>query len=200
MKKIDFKSLSLPQLREIERVIEVGITTLSETKVENVVKEPVVEPLKETEAKVNLVIETTKAELESKIKEKDIEIGGLNTKLSEVQAELVKITEENKVLKSFKDEAEKATKKAELIKTRKAKIVEAGLDVDIDTESDKWLSMSEEVFEFTVTKMSEIKKLSVSNASKKEVIVPNLKGDETPENKSIIRQGLQELNKTRNKR
>lgn len=135
-----------------------------------------------------------KAELESTVAELDKtkeEIQAQASQMESLTTEMTQIKDELEGLRKFKQEAEEAQKRVELLTDRKAKVEQAGLTLDIEADADKWLGMSDEVFDFTITQMSEILKGASASAS---VNVPNITSNQEDESdaKSIVKEGLKE--------
>ncbi len=119
-------------------------------------------------------------------------ISELSTKVEGLTKQLEVSNKEVTELKKFKEDAEKAAARSELLKNRKTKIEEAGVDVDIASDADKWLNMSDEMFDFTVAKLTEVKKTAKSS-----IKVPDITKTDDLSNKEIVKQGFNELKKGR---
>jgi septal ring factor EnvC (AmiA/AmiB activator) len=200
---IDLSTIPTEQLREIKKVLEVGILSISENKeVKMELTDKVTELeklLKETSDKLS-ISEKKIEELSTELAGKSTQIETLTKSLEESKSELEKssnsLTEvlaEVETLRVFKAETEKTQATAKLISTRQAKVTEAGLDFSIEKDTDKWLAMSEEVFEFTVSQMSSLKKSSKVSSSEKEDKVPPMYNTENIQAIEILKKGLSEL-------
>jgi hypothetical protein len=151
-----------------------------------------------SEVKMEKELETVKQQLE----EKETELGAKTTELESMASQVNALTEELNALKTeveslrtFKEEKEKEAVRAELLKLRKAKVEESGLDVDIESEVDKWLDMSDETFEFTINQMADVKKGAKAEAGIK---VPNV-STQTSDAIDTVREGFRELKNERKK-
>jgi hypothetical protein len=78
--------------------------------------------------------------------------------------------------------------KAELLKNRKAIVEKAGLKLDLEAEA-KWLEMSDDVFDFAIKQLSDIK--NVSTATSK-VEVPDVHAPAEKSARDIVRDAFNE--------
>ena len=130
-------------------------------------------------------LQTKTAELDSKASQ----VESLTTEISDMKTELDE-------LRKFKLDTEEATEKASKIQSIKSKLDEAGIEADLSTEADYWLSMSDDVLVKTISKMSEMltKGTTVSSAEKDPMKVPPVVSDpsSTMSAKEIVAEGLKE--------
>jgi len=141
----------------------------------------------------------TKAKLESTVAKLDEKVGELQAQVSQTEAvttEKVAIEETVKELQTYKETIEamkeEQDKRVATLAARKQKVEEAELDIDLESD-DNWLAMSDEVFEFTLNKMSEMKKEGASASAS--ITVPPIKSDSSDEEGTAtdrLRKGLQE--------
>lgn len=136
-------------------------------------------------------------EKETLTKEKDTlltEKAELETQASQVETltkELGDLKTEVETLRQFKTDTEQAAERAEKIKGIKTKLDEAGIEADVETEADYWLSMTDETLDKTVAKMSVLSKGAKASASIK---VPPVGGeDDESDARIIVSDGLREL-------
>lgn len=120
------------------------------------------------------------------------ELSAIKTKCEVLDKELADIKTERDTLLKFKEEKEKEEIKTKLVASRKALIEEAGLGLDVTSEIDKWLTLSDEQFKFTIDKLSEIKKSASASQTMK---VPVITGVETkPVNHmAVVKEGFAKL-------
>ena len=90
-------------------------------------------------------LQTKTAELDSKASQ----VESLTTEISDMKTELDD-------LRKFKLDTEEATERASKIQSIKSKLDEAGIEADLSTEAEYWLSMSDDVLVTTISKMSEM--------------------------------------------
>lgn len=137
-------------------------------------------------------------ELEVKLGEAQSQLAALEAKVAEMDAEITRLTEENKTketelaeLREFKSAAEAEVAKAEKLEAIKAKFTEAGIEKDENyfvENADRLLNMDERVLEFFVQEMAanlttEASK-KASSASSKTTKIPALTGNEDEEDTS----------------
>ena len=117
----------------------------------------------------------------------DIDID-MSEKLKELETKTAEMEVELSGLRTYKQliEAEKAL--AEKKKARQDKATESG--VTIDLEDPKWLEVSDELFDFMLSQLKQVKTVQAQNNP---IIIPPILNPETPNNRAIIRQGLAEL-------
>lgn len=201
---INLKELSTPQLTELKRVILNGPIAKAEANVEapvidkgeGVVTEANEVKRMEDKEKITSLekdVSGLKEDLDSKKNEctsqaeKITDLESKATKLDELTTEIGAMKKHNGELVTYWFDKEVEAEKSKLLKARKAKVESAGLDLDIETDAE-WLEMSDEVFEFTMKKMGDVKK--VASASNK-VDVPDITTDGNPkDSKQIVREGL----------
>jgi hypothetical protein len=123
------------------------------------------------------------------------EKANLEGKASQVDSltqELNNLKNEVETLRLFKVDTEKAAERANRISEIKAKLVEAGIESNLDNESEAkyWLDMSEETFKLTVSKMVELKKEAKTSASVK---IPNLSNASEEDPAEVVRTGLRKM-------
>ena len=129
-------------------------------------------------------LETIKAQLA----EKEGELESTASQLTTLNEEITSLKTEVETLRAYKEGKEQEAELAELLKNRKAKVEAAGLDINIETESEKWLAMSDDVFDFTITQISEMSKGAKATAAIK---VPNIQS-ESSDARAIVREALKE--------
>jgi hypothetical protein len=128
----------------------------------------------------------SKTELETKASQVD----SLTKEIEAAKAEVATLKKEVEELRNYKKTVEEAAEKAKRIEAVEAKLKTAGIEADVKTEAEYWLSMTEDTITKTIAKMAEISKKA--SASTKEVKVPNIV--ETPtDNVEIVREGLKEM-------
>jgi DNA repair exonuclease SbcCD ATPase subunit len=123
--------------------------------------------------------------------------GVLATKVETLTQELNGLKGELETLRKFKNDTEQAAERAQKISGIKAKLVEAGIEANLDDEKEAnyWLDMSDDSFNLTVSKMVELKKGAKASASVK---IPNLSKTEDDEDKTeIVRRGLSKMKEGR---
>lgn len=144
-----------------------------------------------------------KGENETLSKEKDTwatEKTELEEKASQVETlttEIKTMTDELETLRTFKKETDEAAERAEKIKGIKAKLDEAELEADVETDADYWLSMTDETLEKTIAKMSDLKKGTQASASIK---VPPVNGGEESDARTVASEGFKELKQAKDKK
>lgn len=164
---------------------------------------------KATSEEVKIMDEKEFQALKDELGAKKTELEATVTKLasaeSEVQAnasqiealttELKTLKDEVEVLRTYKQDKEKEAARTKLLQDRKTKVEESNVDINIESEADKWLDMSDEAFDFI---LSTFKTWKESKSAQSSIQVP--KGVNTPisnENeddpKKIVRNGLKGL-------
>jgi len=139
--------------------------------------------------KSGLEVKALKEEKETFIAEK----AELETKASQVETltkELSDQKEELETLRKFKTDTDESAEKADKLKGIKAKLDEAKIDADIETEADYWLSMTEDTLDKTIAKMGELKKGAQASASIK---VPPVGGENESDARTVVSDGFKEL-------
>lgn len=137
------------------------------------------------------VLESEKTTL---ISERDALVTEKTALASQVDA-LTKELNEQKVeleaLRQFKLATEQAAELAKKLNDIKTKLVESGIEANLDDEKEAkyWLDMSEDNFKLTVSKMVELKKGAKASASMK---VPNLSNTD-PDATEVVRLGLKKM-------
>ncbi len=194
-KLIDLSLLSTPQLRAMRDIIEKGVLAVSNTdKPKEIPQESPPDVNKDKEAEVirmDKELESAlkeKSDLEGSLREKETDIAAKASQIEALTTEFNDLKTEVEGLRTYKEDRVKSDERAELVKARKSKIEDAGLEIDIEADADKWLEMSDDVFAFTIAKMSELRKGSNASASLK---IPALTGDES-DPKETVREALQE--------
>lgn len=107
--------------------------------------------------------------------------------------ELKAVKSEYEKLLQFKKDKEQEEAKTKLLASRRAKVEEAGLSINLEAESGKWLEMSDEQFEFTLSKMTEVQKLAA--ASQQGIKIPAVTGDKPVDHVARVREGFAKLRK-----
>jgi chromosome segregation ATPase len=142
--------------------------------------------------KIETELKDTKAELEtvkSDLQAKATELADLTKQLTEQTVEL-------EALRKFKQEAEEAEERARKIGSIKAKLDEAGIKDDIDSDPDYWLGMSDETLEKTIARLKEANKAS-AEASASVIKVPRVGERSTSDIISVVTEGLKEHKKNK---
>jgi len=122
---------------------------------------------------VNKVDEKEIAELQNRItsltdelKEVKETLTSKEEELSQKSSEIETITQERDELSQFKADVEKERANAQRLSDLKEKAKEAGVEIDMDAEADKWIQMDDSVFDFVLAKMVENKSKAEATASK----------------------------------
>jgi chromosome segregation ATPase len=197
------KDLTTPQLKAIREILEFGVPATSEVKVTDPLSE--LSPKSNSSGEINISKEDNNMDekeiqamkdkiqqLEDSVKELSEAKETIVAEKTAVETKLSAAEEELTTLRAYKEDAEASKAKAEVIKARKAKIEEAGLDINIEDEP-TWIEMSEEIFDFTV---ANIVKAKGTKESKAEVKIPPVLEPSTQKDvKTIVREGLNELHK-----
>jgi len=123
----------------------------------------------------------------------DPKIQELEAQLKEATDKLNAVSDELTALREFKKKTDEAAARAELLKNRKAVVEKSGLKLDLEAET-KWLEMSDDVFEFTIKQLSDIK--NVSSAGQK-ITVPDIHALPEKSARDIVRDGLNERKQTK---
>lgn len=201
---MDLNELSTPQLLEIKKIITAGVSAVSEKKENESV--PDTESGANEEASMDKerieALEAEKqelkskiAELEEKIKTFESESGEAATKVADLEKSSADQLAELEELRTYKQEREAADARAEKIKAIKESLTKAGLEEDVDSDPEYWLSMSEDVLAKTIAKLTEAKASKPAEAS---INVPQVQREDV-DNISLIRQGLKERKESRGK-
>ena len=140
-----------------------------------------VKDLKGEKATLSTEKETWATE-KSDLEEKASQVETLTKELSDQKEEL-------ETLRKFKTDADEAAEKAERIKSIKAKLNEAEIEADVETDADYWLSMTEDTLDKTIAKMGELKKGASASASIK---VPPVNGEDESDARAVVAEGLKE--------
>ena len=200
---LDIKDLSTPQLKSIRQTIKYGVEAMaehssntSETTDEKAEIENLEEKIEDTET-----IDSTESKIEEANVEKEgdgiadvsNEIKAMEVKISELE-DYKKVVEEAikpelESLWTYKADREKADARATLLVERKKKVEEAGLDIDIDADTDRWLDTDEPTFTFMLDTLAKVKKADAS--VKTEINVPDSISSDT-DIKGVFREGLKE--------
>lgn len=128
------------------------------------------------------------------------EKSGLEEKASQVETLTKKLSdqkEELETLRKFKSDTDEAAERADKIKGIKAKLDEAEIEANVETDADYWLSMTDETLDKTIAKMSDLKKGTQASASIK--VPPVNSGDES-DARTIVSDGLKELKQAKDKK
>jgi hypothetical protein len=204
MEFLDLSKIPTPMLREIRKTLQHGAVAFSDTANDvvnpQILQQVVVPPEQpvqivneldvvkaELAAKiVELAAATIRiAELETKVSEKDVSLEDSLTKLKEIEQELI-------TLRNFKTETEASAVKQKLLEDRKTFASTLGVSLDLDTDTEKWLSMEQGIFEFTVGVM---KQAIASATVPKNMEIPPMTPQPELSAKEIVRQGLKERNR-----
>jgi|GEM_PF-3067748 len=140
-------------------------------------------------------VKTLKDEKESWSSEKT----DLEAKASQVEAltqELTTLKTEVEALRKFKTDTEEAAQRADKIKGIKSKLDEAGIEADVETEADYWLSMTEDTLTKTIAKMSALSKGAKASASIK---VPPVGGEDEPDARKVVSDALKARKQAKDK-
>ena len=149
---------------------------------EDVVQEDKLNEDKKTEATIQT--DPKVQELEAQLKVVQADLASTQLKLEEANKELT-------TLREFKQKVDAETARAELLKNRKAIVEKSGLKLDLEAEA-KWLEMSDDVFEFTVKQLSDIR-----NVTSATVKVPDVHATAEKSARDIVREGLSERKQTK---
>jgi len=111
------------------------------------------------------------------------------TQVDSLTQELNGLKDELETLRKFKNDTEQAAERAKKVGDVKAKLVDAGIEANLDDEAEAnyWLDMSDEAFRLTISKMVDLKKGAETSASVK---IPNLSNENEENTADVVRAGL----------
>lgn len=193
--------LSLVQLQAIERIVESGLVATSESKGETGPNGEKIMELNEAMTKITesetkiTTLEAAKVDLEAKLAESTAKIKELEEKATPLTEELSGLKTEVEDLRKYKATSEAAIERTNKLKAIKTKIAEAKLEVDVDSEENYWLSLSEESLTITISKLAS-KPTKEASASVVKVPPTNVTGD--PSVKETVRAFLKEKKAKKN--
>jgi len=129
----------------------------------------------------NEKITSLETELANIKNERDSVRAELESKASELESltnEINSMKEELESLREFKRVTEEAAERAERLKSIKSKLDEAGIESNLDDESEAeyWLGMTEEVLDKTIAIISNIKKKGADASASTKMKVPPVGG------------------------
>lgn len=128
-------------------------------------------------------------ELSGDVEVKTKEIESKASEISSLVKELDELKKHNEDLVSYWFGKEIESEKVTLLKERKDKVEQAGLsDIDLEAETDKWLSMSNEQFDFIILMMKDATK-SAKSSVEGDIKVPAV-NSENLGLKEVVRQGF----------
>jgi len=211
---LDLSGVSTPQLLEIKKVLITGVPASAgddapinevnsmEDKDRIIALEQEIKGLKDEKEtwsteKSTLEIATLKDEKETLIADK-VDLEAKASQVDTLTKELGDQKEELETLRKFKSDTDESAEKADKLKGIKAKLNEAEIETDVETDADYWLSMTDDTLDKTIAKMRELKKPAKASAS---INVPPVIGDDAGSDaRSIVSEGLKELKQAKDKR
>jgi hypothetical protein len=176
-----------------ERCENIVLEEESEVKMDEKEMQALVEAEKVKTAAATTELDKVKKEKEDLVKEKET----TSAQFTKTTKEFNDVMKEVEGLRKFKKDTEDAAAKAARIKTIKTKVEEAGVELDIDTDADKWLGFSDDQIDYTISLLKKGQKKTSESSIK---VPPVKQNNDTEDARTIVSTGLKELRDSKNKR
>jgi len=205
---INLTDISTAQLKELQKILSVGVVAQAELDTldaEAVVSDDSYKTINnevfsmEDKEKIESLEHenaTLKGERDSLTNEK-VELEEKASQVVSLTDELNSQKEELELLRQFKKEAEEVAERQRKIDDISSKLEEAGIEFDAESDSDYWLSMTEDIMDKTINKFKSLSKKT--EASVKINVPPIRSSDDVNDSSavSVVSDGLKEIKQSK---